>query len=138
MTWHTSRLQIKKNDLENTLQNLISRKLYYLQKHKQKIEDSINVFAVRQNDKLKLQYNKLTIQTNHFVSNESAKLESLTAKLDSLRPEKIFKRGYHLVADKNGKIITDIDDLATGDYIKIYFNKGTADAEIKKLNKRKG
>ena len=138
MNWHTSKLQIKKNDLENTLQNLISRKLYYLQKHKQKIEDSINVFAVRQNDKLKLQYNKLSIQTNHFVSNESAKLEALTAKLDSLRPEKIFKRGYHLVANKNGKIITDIDDLATGDYIKIYFNKGTADAKIKKLNKRKG
>ena len=138
MNWHTSKLQIKKNDLENTLQNFISRKLYYLQKHKQKIEDSINVFAVRQNDKLKLQYNKLSIQTNHFVSNESAKLEALTAKLDSLRPEKIFKRGYHLVADKNGKIITDIDDLTTGDYIKIYFNKGTADAEIKKLNKRKG
>ncbi len=137
MNWHTSKLQIKKNDLENTLQNYISRKLYYLQKHKQKLEDSINVFAVRQNDKLKLQFNKLTIQANHYVSNESAKLESLTAKLDSLRPEKIFKRGYHLVADKNGKIITDIDDLATGDYIKIYFNKGTADAEIKKLNKRK-
>ncbi len=137
MNWHTSKLQIKKNDLENTLQNYISRKLYYLQKHKQKLEDSINVFAVRQNDKLKLQFNKLTIQANHYVSNESAKLESLIAKLDSLRPEKIFKRGYHLVADENGKIITDIDDLATGDYIKIYFNKGTVDAEIKKLNKRK-
>jgi exodeoxyribonuclease VII large subunit len=137
MSWHINTIQLKKNEVENALNNFINHKIYYLQQQKQKIYDSINMFSLKQKDKLNSFHDKLSIQSNYLLDKEFIKIESLRQKLDSLKPEKIFKRGYHLITGENGKIITDINDLSVGDTINIYFNKGTADAQIKKLNRNK-
>ena len=61
-------------------------------------------------------------------------LERLAAKLDALSPMRILDRGYALVFDASGALVTDAARLQPGQEIKARVAKGNFVAEVKKIN----
>ena len=56
--------------------------------------------------------------------------EKVVATLDSLSPLKTLSRGYTVLEDKNGDVVTTSKDLKSGDVVKIILHDGTKNAEV--------
>ena len=65
---------------------------------------------------------ELKDRKNHF--------EKVVATLDSLSPLKTLSRGYTVLEDKNGDVVTTSKDLKSGDVVKIILHDGTKNAEV--------
>lgn len=63
------------------------------------------------------------------VSAENALFNSLNS-LEKLNPLNVLKRGYAMVCDENGRIISDADDLVKGEKIDITLAKGKVKAIV--------
>ena len=68
------------------------------------------------------------------ISSSKAETSKLIAKIDALSPLKTLTRGYG-IAEKNGKIISKMENLNVGEEIEFRFIDGTAKAKIVQLDK---
>ena len=64
-----------------------------------------------------------------------ARWEQLAARLDGLSPLKILDRGYAVVFDPTGKLLTDVSQASIGDELKVRLARGELDAEVLKIRK---
>lgn len=69
-----------------------------------------------------------------IIRQQKRQMDNFSEKVKLLQPETLLKRGYHLISDKTGKIIKEIEDVSVNDTVKIHFNKGIAFSKI--LEKR--
>ena len=73
-----------------------------------------------------------------FISKRLSEFRNKTdtnkARLESLSPFEILKRGYSIVTDSSGKTIKEVDLSYKGKEINIRFNKGNARAKILEAN----
>lgn len=63
-------------------------------------------------------------------------LKVYAAKLESLSPLAKLRQGYSYVTTEDGKALTDIGQVQTGDTMKIYLQNGTVDATVNRVNRR--
>lgn len=74
-----------------------------------------------------------------MIDNELSRLDNdfkiLSVKLESANPERILRKGYSAIFDKDGRIIKNANGLSIGQRIRIKFFQGTAKAEIKEIEK---
>ncbi len=63
------------------------------------------------------------------------RLAALDAQLKALSPLAVLDRGYTLVFDPSGKVVTRVADLAPQEAIRICFADGTADAHVATIAK---
>ena len=68
-----------------------------------------------------------------IVGNIKERYVKNVAKLDALSPLKILKRGYLVANDEKGSPVSSVKKLKKGDLIKLSFNDGKADCEIKEI-----
>ena len=80
---------------------------------------ALNGFEKDLNNYMKME---LKDRRNHF--------EKVVATLDSLSPLKTLSRGYTVLEDKNGDVVTTSKDLKDGDVVKIILHDGTKNAEV--------
>jgi exodeoxyribonuclease VII large subunit len=59
-----------------------------------------------------------------------AKLDAAFQHLSSLNPQQVLARGYSLVQDENGHLISDASKLAVGDELRITFAQGWARTRV--------
>ena len=64
-----------------------------------------------------------------IVDSCSAQLSVLSAKLDAMSPLKILARGYS-IATKQGKVISDINSVESGDIINVRLSNGEMECEV--------
>ena len=87
-------------------------------------------------DNLRVRCDKATMAMDSAVKGsfalKSKEFAAACSKLDALSPLKILARGYG-VASKNGKIISDIRDVETGDVINLRLGNGEAECEVKEI-----
>ena len=69
-----------------------------------------------------------------IIEKSQRNLLSNISKLDALNPLKVLTRGYSVVYSDD-KIITSVENLSSGDKIKIQFSDGIANAEISETEK---
>ncbi len=131
----TNILLMSAKALSSALESYFETKKFHTQTLKTRLKDAVNIFFVKKEDALKVKHNSLIINSKHLVELNKNKINHLEEKLQNLNPEHLFKRGYHLVANKDGKIITDIDEIKQGDTLNIYFNKGKAETEVKEIKR---
>lgn len=62
-----------------------------------------------------------------------ARVENAAQHLVLLDPKQVLSRGYSLVQDANGSVVSNAGQLKVGAELHITFAKGWADAEVKKL-----
>jgi exodeoxyribonuclease VII large subunit len=75
-----------------------------------------------------------------FIKAMNAAKEHLSARVDNaaqhlvlLDPKQVLSRGYSLVHDARGSLVSNAGQLKVGAELRIIFAKGWADAEVKKL-----
>ena len=72
-----------------------------------------------------------TIQTQNIV-----RMDNITQHLILLDPKNVLARGYSLVQDASGGVVSDAGRLAVGAELRITFAKGWARTEVKELEEK--
>ena len=84
-------------------------------------------------DNLRVRCDKAAMEMDSFVRHEitvkSKDFSELCAKLDAMSPLKILARGYS-VATKQGKVISDINSVESGDIINVRLSNGEMECEV--------
>ena len=64
-----------------------------------------------------------------------ARLGSLSGRLDSLNPRNVLSRGYGMVTDGCGNVVTSVAGLSEGDSVTIDLGDGSAVTEVKEVTR---
>ena len=81
--------------------------------------------------RLAYQQEKLISLATAGHQQRTAKMGTLAAKLDALSPLNTLKRGYAIVTDDDGHVVTNSTDVESGDIIHARLQSGSATAEVK-------
>ncbi len=81
--------------------------------------------------RLAYQQEKLISLATAGHQQRAAKMGNLAAKLDALSPLNTLKRGYAIVTDDDGHVVTNSADVESGDTIHARLQSGSVTAEIK-------
>jgi exodeoxyribonuclease VII large subunit len=73
----------------------------------------------------------------HRVERARAVLETQSARLRLLDPQKVLERGYTITRDAKGTILTDVTGLTAGAVIEVQFRNGRARTTIESATKNK-
>jgi exodeoxyribonuclease VII large subunit len=72
--------------------------------------------------------------TRNLLLHRRGHLDRLAAQLEALSPVAILERGYALVFDQNGNLVTDAAQLARGDGVRARVARGEFTAEVLETN----
>lgn len=79
---------------------------------------------------------RLNISENNLICIKKQEMMSLKNKLNSLNPDSVLARGYAIVSDKNGKIITSTDDVTINQSINVSLKDGIITSVIKETQRK--
>ena len=74
---------------------------------------------------------RLSAAVRSRIAEKENALEKARIMIDGADPERIVKRGYAIITDKNGAVVSEAAGLAPGDMLSIRLRDGTAEAEVK-------
>ena len=75
-------------------------------------------------------YSRAEASVGRRFDTAASRLESLSGRLESLNPLNVLSRGYGLITDSEGRAVTSVDGVATGDRVTINLRDGSASARI--------
>jgi exodeoxyribonuclease VII large subunit len=78
---------------------------------------------------------RLAAGIKNYLRTETARIISFRGQLAALNPQNVLDRGYALVRDENGRLITSILKVKLKQSLEIFLHDGAFDANVKKLNK---
>ena len=91
------------------------------------------------NAKIKIQ--NLTMRLNNssqsIISQEKSRIAKFEASLNAVHPQRVLERGYSMIQNDEGEVLSKIEQLSIGQNIKMNFADGKAEASIVNLDKRK-
>ena len=73
---------------------------------------------------------RLTGQLQQQLVRQQTCLASLSGKLDALSPLKVLGRGYAMVWDENGGVVTQAQQVEPGDGLQVQFAQGTVNCTV--------
>jgi exodeoxyribonuclease VII large subunit len=86
---------------------------------------------------VKARTDALAAITRNLLLHRRGRLDRLAAQLEALSPVAILDRGYALVFDRDGNLITDTAQLARGDVVRARVARGEFTAEVVDSNPNK-
>jgi len=90
------------------------------------------------NVKIKMQ--KLVMRLNsssqYIISQENSRMAKFEASLKAVHPQRVLERGYSMIQDDRGEVLSKLDQLSIGQNIKMNFADGKAEASIVNLEKK--
>ncbi|MFH0927900.1 MAG: exodeoxyribonuclease VII large subunit [bacterium] len=89
----------------------------------------------RQGESLTAGLAKIEARFLNLVSGFSLKAEGLARIIRTLNPNEQFKRGWSLVRDSSGKILSSISKIDRGSQVNVRLYRGSFDAEVKNVIK---
>ncbi len=69
----------------------------------------------------------------HRITSLNERVRHLRSLISAADPKAILARGYSVVTDESGNIISSADDLSVGQSVTIETGRGSADARITKV-----
>jgi len=82
----------------------------------------------------------LSLRMDHLVNRyflkKKQQLELAEEKIISFDPRHVFERGYALVEDKNGSVVTTIKQVQLGQDISVHVSDGTISADVTGIKKK--
>jgi exodeoxyribonuclease VII large subunit len=70
---------------------------------------------------------------NHSVRMYQSRLAGLDARLKSLNPLQVLQRGYAIVSDEDGKIVSSVIKVQVGNQIAVRLKDGVLESEIRRI-----
>lgn len=91
------------------------------------------------NVKIKIQRlaSKLNNSSRATLANELARITNFETSLIAVHPQRVLERGYSMVQNELGEVLTETKQLAVGQKITMNFADGTANADIIEIEKKK-
>ena len=77
----------------------------------------------------------MDVSVERMLDSKRAVLNSIGMKMEGLDPKDVLKRGYSLIRDQQGNVITGVDDMFLGTDVTITMRDGSAVAKIKELRR---
>jgi exodeoxyribonuclease VII large subunit len=71
---------------------------------------------------------------DHRTSLYQSRLTGLDARLKSLNPLQVLQRGYAIVSDENGKIISSVTEVQPGNQVAVRLMDGILESEVKQIH----
>lgn len=78
---------------------------------------------------------KLTLSMKNRITKDRHRLAIYIEKIKGLSPLDKLNQGYSYVSDENGKTVTDVDKISSGDRLQIYVKNGRIDAAVMETHK---
>jgi exodeoxyribonuclease VII large subunit len=129
-------MQALKAQLTTIWSRLVRRMDVSLQNYAQKLDylsrrlvSPLQQIAMKSNQ-IKLLQNRMDMSLQRYIQMQQQRLLSLRNSLAQLNPHNVLARGYALVQDNAGKLVSDANQLAPAQKIHITFAQGNADAVI--------
>ena len=72
----------------------------------------------------------LTLHLNYLLKQRRSKLESLASRLEAIHPKKILSRGYSLIEDSKGHILTSTSQVRPGDTLMVNMQDGKVETSV--------
>ena len=87
-----------------------------------------------QNKRLLLDYqsHRMIHGLDRTVAGQKERLARLAAALDAMSPLKVLGRGYAIAQKEDGKVVSSVEDVISGDSITLRLSDGTLDCTIDK------
>ena len=131
-------------EMEETRNNIIKTVLNFLYQYKsnlQRIEKTLKLYNpqfVLDDKKVELDntIQRIAFVVNKIINDKNTNLERQKIKLNSYDPEYIIKRGYAMITDENGKMITSVESVIKGMNLKLSLKDGELYTEVKSVSKR--
>tara|TARA_B100000900_G_scaffold286130_2_gene245263 strand:+ start:9256 stop:10512 length:1257 start_codon:yes stop_codon:yes gene_type:complete len=91
------------------------------------------------NVKIKIQRlaSKLNNSSRATLANEFARITNFETSLSAVHPQRVLERGYSMVQNELGEVLTETKQLAVGQKITMNFADGTANADIIDIENKK-
>ena len=86
--------------------------------------------TVSQTSRISLLSQRLDASLRRMQANRLGTIERMSGALSHLNPEAILARGFAIVRDENGHLISDINGLTMGQYINLRMASGDIDAGV--------
>ena len=74
-------------------------------------------------------YDKMDSSFTKYIEKKREEMNLYGARMSSLNPFAIFDRGYS-IAQKDGRILSTIEDIDQGDRLKINLKDGNIDCQV--------
>lgn len=91
------------------------------------------------NAKIKIQ--NLTMRLNNssqsIISQEKSLIAKFEASLNAVHPQRVLERGYSMIQNDEGEVLSKMEQLSIGQNINMNFADGKAEASIVNLDKKK-
>jgi exodeoxyribonuclease VII large subunit len=91
------------------------------------------------NAKIKIQ--NLTMRLNNssqsIISQEKSRIAKFETSLNAVHPQRVLERGYSMIQNDEGEVLSKMEQLSIGQNIKMNFADGKAEASIVNLDKKK-
>lgn len=78
---------------------------------------------------------RLTLSMKNRITKDRHRLAIYIEKIKGLSPLDKLNQGYSYVSDENGKTVTDVDKISSGDRLQIYVKNGRIDAAVMETHK---
>ena len=84
------------------------------------------------NEKRTLELKRQIIEKNmaQIYKTQQDRLSMLVGKLEAMSPLAVLTRGYSVVKNPNGDVVSSVDGIRAGDTVNVIFGDGSADAKI--------
>ena len=96
--------------------NMLSQRSFFL--HPESIYQEKQKELVEKKARISLSY-------KHIVDHKRALLQNLGDRLISINPSNVLKRGYSIVEDNDGKILTSVSSIRINDTLKVKLQDGS-------------
>lgn len=80
---------------------------------------------------------QLTRLPARVLDRQSARLSACAGRLQALSPLSVLARGFSVVTDSAGSLVTDSGQLASGDVVKLQLASGSAQAQIQSVTRER-
>ena len=89
----------------------------------------------------KINIQNLTMRLNNssqsIISQEKSRIAKFEASLNAVHPQRVLERGYSMIQNDEGEVLSKMEQLSIGQNIKMNFADGKAEANIVNLDKKK-
>jgi len=123
--------------LEQTMSDVLDLQKSKLTEKKNRLDLLSPGWRIKQRmqrlDNLSLRMDHLV---NRYFLKKKQQLELAEEKIISFDPRHVFERGYALVEDKNGGVVTTIKQVQLGQDISVHVSDGTISADVTGIKKK--
>ncbi|AUZ05087.1 MULTISPECIES: exodeoxyribonuclease VII large subunit [Vitreoscilla] len=135
----TQRQQLRQQQqqLDYSMQNLLRQRTQYLQWQQAQLQAAAP--SIKQWQQTLQQQQQLLQQAwQQQWQNQHQRLKRQQVLLEALSPQQVLERGFSVIKNRRGKVITSADDLKFGQHIDIVFHSSDAAAQVTRGSPQQG